>query len=243
MLQARWPRIVIFASVIGVVLAGSLVAAWRLSSSRTTQVFGELITSVPGADSMVALTFDDGPVRSHTDSVLAVLRRENVRATFFVTGSSVVANPELARRILEDGHELGNHSYSHRQMVLMSPRRVREEVESTDSLIRALGVTGPIHFRPPYGKRLIVLPWYLSRSQRPTVLWSLEPDSWFSEHAEMVRHVSRNVQPGSIILLHVEISSRSEERAALPLMIQDLKQRGYRFATVSELLGNVRTTK
>ena len=234
-MKTRWRKAVLLSLLTVAVVFGALVAAWRLSGSRSMQLFGELVTSVPVSDSVVALTFDDGPVPLYTDTVLAVLRQEGVRATFFVTGNSVARNPYLARRVLRNGHELGNHSYSHRRMVLMSPSTVREEVETTDSLIRAAGATGPIHFRPPYGKRLVVLPWYLSRSDRATVLWSLEPDSWFSRHTDMVSHVSDNVQPGSIILLHAEIPARAEGRAALPLMIRELKQRGYRFITVSEL--------
>jgi len=233
--KTRWRKAVLLSLLTVAVVFGAFVAAWRLSRSRSMQLFGELVTSVPVSDSVVALTFDDGPVLHYTDTVLAVLGQEDVRATFFVTGNSVARNPDLARRILRDGHELGNHSYSHRRMVLMSPSTVREEVEVTDSLIRAAGATGPIHFRPPYGQRLATLPWYLSRRNRATVLWSLEPDSWFSRHPDMVRHISENVQPGSIILLHVEIPARAEGRAALPLMIRELKQRGYRFVTVSEL--------
>lgn len=234
-MRPPWRNAVLLSLLIVTGAFGAFVAAWRLSGSRSTQVFGELVTSVPVSDSVVALTFDDGPVPLYTDTVLAVLRREDVRATFFVIGNSLARNPDLARRILREGHELGNHSYSHQRMVFVSPSTVREEVEVTDSLIRAAGATGPIHFRPPYGKRLVVLPWYLSRRDRATVLWSLEPDSWFSRHADMVRHVSDNVQPGSIILLHVEIPARAEGRAALPLMIREPKQRGYRFATISEL--------
>ncbi|HUF50640.1 MAG TPA: polysaccharide deacetylase family protein [Longimicrobiales bacterium] len=234
-MKPRWRKAVLLSLLSVAVVFGGLVAAWRLSGSRTLQLFGELVTSVPVSDSVVALTFDDGPVPVYTDTVLALLRREDVHATFFVTGNSVARYPDLARTIIEEGHELGNHSYSHQRMVLMSPSTIRQEVEVTDSLIRAAGATGPIHFRPPYGKRLIVLPWYLSRTDRATVLWSLEPDSWFSRHTDMVRHVVDNVQPGSIILLHVEIPSRAEGREALPMMIRELKQRGYRFATISEL--------
>lgn len=234
-MQPRWRKAVLLSLLLVVVVLGVLAAAWRLSRSRSLQLFGELVTSVPVSDSVVALTFDDGPVPFYTDTVLAVLRQEDVRATFFVTGNAVARSPDLARGILRAGHELGNHSYSHQRMVLMSPRTVREEVEVTDSLIRLAGATGPIHFRPPYGQRLVILPWYLARRDRATVLWSLEPDSWFSRHADMVRHVSDNVQPGSIILLHVEIPARAEGRLALPLMIRELKRRGYRFVTISEL--------
>jgi peptidoglycan/xylan/chitin deacetylase (PgdA/CDA1 family) len=171
-----------------------------------------------------------------TDSVLDLLRREEVRATFFVVGNAVAQHPQLAARVALEGHELGNHSYSHKRMILTSPGTVRREVEATDSLIRSAGSTGRIHFRPPYGKRLVTLPWYLARTGRTTVLASVEPDSRFTQRDGMVRHALENARPGSIILLHVEIPSRVEGRAALPLIISGLKQRGYRFVTVSELL-------
>lgn len=234
-MNPSWRKVAVVSLLSIVVAFGTLIGGWRLSGSRSTQLFGELVTGVQVSDSVVALTFDDGPVAFYTDSVLALLRQEDVRATFFVTGQGVSRHPDLARRILLEGHELGNHSYSHQRMVLMSPEKVRQEVEFTDSLIRAAGATGSIHFRPPYGTRLLVLPWYLWRTDRTTVLWSLEPDSRFSSHTDMVRHVLDNVQPGSIILLHVEIPSRVEGRMALPILIRELKQQGYRFATVSEL--------
>jgi peptidoglycan/xylan/chitin deacetylase (PgdA/CDA1 family) len=218
------------------VLVALVAGAWRLAKSRTTQLFGELVTSVTVADSVVALTFDDGPVPVFTDSVLDLLRREEVRATFFVVGNAVAQHPQLAARVALEGHELGNHSYSHKRMILTSPGTVRHEVEATDSLIRSAGSTGRIHFRPPYGKRLVTLPWYLARTGRTTVLASVEPDSRFTQREGMVRHALENARPGSIILLHVEIPSRVEGRAALPLIISGLKQRGYRFVTVSELL-------
>src|SRR5688572_6900262 len=113
-----------------------VLASWRLHRSRTTQLFGELVTSVVRQDSVVALTFDDGPVPLYTDSVLAVLARENVHATFFVIGRSVARHQDLTGRIISAGHELGNHSFSHDRMVLMSQGRIQSEVESTDSLIR-----------------------------------------------------------------------------------------------------------
>jgi peptidoglycan-N-acetylglucosamine deacetylase len=220
--------------LVAVLLLG--VAAYRLHDSRTKQLFGELVAAVTTTERVVALTFDDGPVAPHTDSILELLRREQVRATFFVIGSAVARQPELARRIVGDGHELGNHSFSHRPLLLTSPRTIRREVETTDSLIIAVGGGPQVHFRPPYGKRLIVLPWYLARTGRTTVLWSIEPDTWHRDHAAMVQHVADNVRPGTIILLHVEIGSRVEERAALPLIIHELKRRGYRFVTVSELM-------
>ena len=232
----RRRNIILFGTSLIAALLLLIVGAWRLHKSQTIQLFGQLFTSGPSADSVVALTFDDGPVPSYTDSVLELLREENVSATFFVVGKLVARSPELARRIVNAGHELGNHSYSHHAMVLMRLGTIRQEVESTDSLIRAAGFAGPIYIRPPYGKRLVGLPWYLSRTNRTTVLWTLEPDSWFHTRAGIVRHVIGNVHPGSIILLHVEVPSRVEERAALPLIIRELKARAYRFVVLSELM-------
>lgn len=210
--------------------------AWRLHKSGTVQLFGELVYHVDTADPVVALTFDDGPASPHTAAVLDLLLEQDVRATFFVIGEAVARHPALARRMVEEGHELGNHSYSHQPMVLMARARIRREVERTDSLIRAAGVQGDIHFRPPYGKRLVGLPWYLHRTGRTTVLWTLEPDSHFARSDSMVAHVLDGVSPGAIILLHVELASRAEERAALAALVPALRAQGYRFVTVSELL-------
>lgn len=218
------------------ICVGLLSAAWRLHKSRTTQLFGDLVTDVETQDSVIALTFDDGPAHPYTDSVLALLRLEQIPATFFVIGEAVERYPEVTKRILEDGHELGNHSYSHKRLVLRSQHVIRTEVEVTDSLLRAAGAEGPIHFRPPYGKRLVGLPWYLSRTGRTTVLWSLEPDSWYDDAEAMVGHVLQEAKPGLIILLHVDLASRKQERAALPEIIRGLRAKGFEFVTVSELI-------
>jgi peptidoglycan/xylan/chitin deacetylase (PgdA/CDA1 family) len=220
-------------------LAGLVVvigAAWRLHKSRSFQLFGELVTAVATDDSVVALTFDDGPSAPYTDSILELLQESRVHATFFVTGSALERYPAIARRMVEQGHELGNHSYSHLRMVLLSPGTIRHEVEATDSLIRTTGFESRIHFRPPYGKRLVGLPWYLERTDRTTVLWTLEPDTWYRRADEMVKHVLDNARPGSIILLHVEVPARVQERLALPRIVEGLRAKGYDFVTVSDLM-------
>lgn len=170
----------ILATAVVVSLGGVVLAwgAWRLSKSRSYQLFGDLVTRVETTDSVVALTFDDGPVPRYTDSVLAILADSSAPATFFVVGSALAEHPDLARRVVQAGHELGNHSYSHHALVFKTPTYVRHEIQNTDTLIRAAGQRGAIHFRPPYGKRLVILPWLLSRAARTTVLWDLEPDSY-----------------------------------------------------------------
>ena len=214
-------------------------AGWKLSKSRRYQIFGELVTRVETADSVVALTFDDGPVPHHTDSVLQVLADSSVRATFFTIGAALREHPDIAARVVRAGHELGNHSYSHHRLVLKSPGYVRREIRQTDSLIRSAGYRETIFFRPPYGKRLVVLPWILSRDDRPLILADLEPDSDprnARDATRIVEYVERNVRPGSIILLHVEVPSRAPAREALPSLIGTLHAAGYRFVTVSELM-------
>lgn len=225
---------------VAILLLGLLgTGAWRLHKSRTHQLFGERVRRVETPDSLVALTFDDGPTPGFTDEVLEILGRTGTPATFFVVGSSVEASPAAAAALAAAGHELGNHSYSHRVMVGRTPAWVTREIARTDSLIRAAGYRGPIHFRPPYGKRLVVLPWVLSRMDRTTVLWDIEPESFREVAADPDRiraHVLERVRPGSIILLHPFFEARRPTLEALPGLIEELRVRGYRPVTVSELL-------
>jgi peptidoglycan-N-acetylglucosamine deacetylase len=231
--------VVISAVVIPVLTAGLAWGLWRLARSRSFQLFGDLVTRVETPDSVVALTLDDGPSAVYTDSVLRVLADSNVRATFFVEGGSLASRLALGRRMVEQGQELGNHSYTHHRLVLRTPGYIRHEVEGTDSLIRAVGQRGAIPFRPPYAWRLVVLPWLLARTHRVTVLWDIEADGdpvIASDPGRIVQYVLGHVRPGSIILLHVDVASRVTERAALPRLIGALHTAGYRFVTVSELL-------
>ncbi len=107
-------------------------------------------------EKIVALTFDDGP-GDLTRPLLDILEKEQISATFFVTGAELEKNLDRGIRIVSAGHELGNHSYSHERMILVSPSYVRQEIERTDQLIREAGYQSEILFRPPYGKKLFVL--------------------------------------------------------------------------------------
>lgn len=215
------------------------VSEWAISKSRNFQIFGEMVSRVETPVPVVALTFDDGPTPVFTEEILEVLRAEGVRATFFVAGAALEENMAEARGIVAEGHELGNHSYSHKRMVGRSYAFVREEIERTDQLIRAAGYEAEIHFRPPYGKRFIVLPHYLSVTDRTTMFMDVEPESYQEiavDRESIVQHVLEKTRPGSIILLHVMNESRGESMGAVPGIIRGLRNRGYSFVTVSELL-------
>lgn len=220
-------------------LAGVAIGLWQVSKARSFQFFGEIVPRVATTDSVVALTFDDGPAARYTDDVLAILRDRAVTATFFVTGREAEANVDAARRVVDAGHALGNHSYSHPSLVFRGLPEIREEVERTDAAIRAAGYEGEVYFRPPYGKKLFLLPWHLARTGRTTVTWDVEPESYpdvARDAHRITEHVVERVRPGSIVLLHVMYDSRAESRKALPWIIDRLRERGYTFVTVSELL-------
>lgn len=233
MARRRWIAATI-AGIVALVLATA--GLYRLARSRTSQLFGTLVSRVETPRRVVALTFDDGPSPDVFDGLLEVLSSRGVHATFFVNGAPLEEAPELGARLVAAGHELGNHTYSHARMVLKSPASIRTEVERTDALIRGAGQGGDILFRPPYGWKLAGLPWYLARHGRTSVTWDVEPDSppWGGNAERIANACVRDVRPGSIVLLHVWWQEPS--RAALPVVIDRLRAAGYEFLTVRELL-------
>lgn len=232
----RWARwMLVFATVTACLLVGT----WALARARTLQTFGTLVHRVDTQQPRVALTFDDGPTPAALATLLPMLEQRHVRATFFVTGAELERRPALGAALLAAGHELGNHSYSHRRMLMLGQTEIANEIERTDALIRAAGQHGPIHFRPPYGLKLLGLPWYLQQTGRTTVMWDLEPDSDPAQAGDseaMVANVLADARPGSIILLHVMYASRHASLASVPGIIDGLQARGFRFVTVSELM-------
>ena len=206
-------------------------AGYRLVSSRSFQLCGGLVYRVDSRDKQVFLTFDDGPT-DRTLRVLELLGELEVKATFFVTGRQLQANAEIGRLIVEQGHQLGNHSYSHRRMVMRSPGFIRREVQKTNELIRQAGHTGPILFRPPYGNKLLMLPCYLRRQQIPTIMWDVAPDTGplrQSSPEEITRHVMQHVRPGSIILLHVMYPGQNNSMQAIRPVVEALREEGWTF--------------
>ncbi|ATW25103.1 polysaccharide deacetylase family protein [Candidatus Formimonas warabiya] len=214
------------------------LALWSVSKSRTFQLFGEIYPRVDTSEKVVALTFDDGPT-DKTDEILSILNDLNIKATFFVIGSDLEKNMSQGKRIVAAGHELGNHTYSHNRMVLKSYNYVRGEIEKTDQLIKEAGYDREIVFRPPNGKKLFVLPYYLKQHNRKTIMWDIEPDSYpdVADSSEKItKHVLENTKPGSIILLHVMYDSRRESMKSIRGIVLGLRRQGYSFKTVSELL-------
>lgn len=229
---AAWALVIILA----VVTAG--VGVYKLSKSRTFQVAGTLVPRVATDKKLVALTLDDGPTAEYTNEALTTLAEQDVKATFYLTGTESQDNPEELRAIIAAGHELGNHTYDHQRMVFISTAEMKRQIDRTDEVFRKAGYTRSTTFRQPGCKRLLALPLLLAREGRTTVTWDFEPDSGPLSHdaQAMADEVVNGVRPGSIILMHVMYESREPSREALPDIIERLKAKGYRFVTVSELL-------
>jgi peptidoglycan-N-acetylglucosamine deacetylase len=229
--------------IVPLLLLVGAMTLWQVGNSRAFQFFGVIVPRVNTTEKVVALTFDDGPTTNATNEILRVLDETKIKATFFVIGNELEQNMAEGRKIVAAGHEVGNHSYSHHRMLMSTPSFVQQEIEQTDRLIRAAGYDREINFRPPFGKKLFTLPWYLSKTGRKTIMWDVEPDSnaKVASDAQRIVEVTRaNVRPGSIILLHAMYPSRLSSLQAVRGMIEGLKQDGYRFVTVSELLATAR---
>ena len=221
-----------------VIIISLIYISNELSQSRKFQFFGGLVTNINTDLKVVALTFDDGP-GPNTDEVLEIMRNHDVKGTFYLSGYEIERNIFDAKKIVNDGHEIGNHTYYHKRMIFKSPSFIKNELDKTDELISKIGYEGDITFRPPNGRRLILLPYILSKQNRSTVLWNIEPESFpevAADSDKIVDYVIENIEPGSIILLHVMYESRRQSVNAVEGIISYLKEEGYSFLTVSELL-------
>ncbi len=225
-------------SLIILVLILCAIGLREVSRSTTWQIMGDLIHHGDRNQKVIALTFDDGPTAKYTAEILEILKAHQVPATFFLIGKFVDERPQSVAQIAQHGHEIGNHSYSHKRMALRTPAWIRTELIKTDQAIRHVGYTGPIQFRPPFGRKLLMLPYVLSSDNRTTYMWSLAPEADLGTDAtaDQIAHYTINAtKPGDILLLHLMYSHRDQVRAALPQIIIGLKSQGYTFVTLSNL--------
>ncbi|MBA3397180.1 MAG: polysaccharide deacetylase family protein [Deltaproteobacteria bacterium] len=185
----------------------------------------------------IALTFDDGPDPQRTPALLDALAELDVRATFFLVGGAVDAHPELAARIAREGHEIGNHTYTHRYLPLARSRRVAEELATTDAAIeRATGAV-PALARPPYGGRSTRNVRVFERHAKRLVLWDVNSNDWRGAAAETVAaRVLERTRPGSIILLHEARDGGEVTIDAVRLLVPALRARGFELTTAGRTL-------
>ena len=208
---------------------GIICLALGWAGGRSVPAAGEAeLTEEP---SYVALTFDDGPRQGTTDRLLDGLRQRGASATFFLIGSGIAGKEDLVKRMEAEGHQVGNHTWSHVRLQGADPATISKELQATDTLLKDLLGEGSYWLRPPYG---LMTPGTEQAIPVPMVKWSVDPRDWESRNTEqVVRSVLSSVKPNSIILLH-DIYETSVE-AALQI-VDTLQQEGYQFVTVQELL-------
>jgi chitin deacetylase len=189
-------------------------------------------------DKFIALTFDDGPWPRTTSKVLEILKENDMKATFFLIGKHLKDNPEIAREIVADGHAIGNHTWSH-QYHKFSPAEAAQEIDDTEALIYETTGVKTSYFRPPGGMLKNGLAAYAEQNSYAVMMWSVDSaDSRGNgvPAATLVKNVLKNARPGGVVLLHDGGGDRSTTVQALPQIIEGLKQQGYKFVTVPQLL-------
>lgn len=181
-------------------------------------------------ENVVALTFDDGPGQS-TEKLLDGLKERNVKATFFLVGENIEGNEEIVKRMYDEGHLIGNHTFSHVQLTAVSEGKALEEVNETNEAIKAITGVRPYYIRPPYGMLSSCM---AEEIDMQCVLWTVDPEDWnTSDCGAVVRHVVKNAKNGDIILMHDIFDS--SVTAALEI-VDRLKERGYVFVTADQLI-------
>jgi len=196
------------------------------------------------SEKVVALTFDDGPSPQWTPKILDVLKKENVKATFFLLGKHVKQYSDIARRVAQEGHEIENHSYSHHVLLYYKPDELENEIKSCEKIIKDVTGQTTHYFRPPKAWVTALEKKKIEEMGYGVVLWSLNCKDWVTfDDKYIVRYLLQHVQSGDIILFHdaggffgTEGGDRHETVKTIPRLVEKLKNKGYRFVTISELL-------
>ena len=220
-------------------LFGLYVYAW---SVPTLQLFGPALLRGRGYGNRIALTFDDGPCSGYTEQILDILRRHEVKATFFVCGQNVERSPEILRRVQAEGHAIGNHSYSHPFPFFRSRAFFAREIDLTQEAIEKVTGKRPKFFRPPFGARWLGLHPVLKARGLSLVNWSDTGYDWKFDPERILHETLKTLRPGSIILLHDGRRTypparvdRSPTVKALPAILDGAVKAGFTFVTLEEL--------
>lgn len=194
-----------------------------------------IVKGVTTSQKVVALTFDDGPHYKTTAKILEVLREKHVRATFFILGENAKNSPQLLAQELADGHEIGNHSYSHRHLNHLSKATITEEISKAEKEIMAIAPK-PAIFRPPGGLFNRTVLEAAQEQGYTTILWTIDPHDWTRPPTQQViDQTLSHAKPGNIVLMH-DGQYPLPTPEALVAIIDKLQQQGYEFVTVTELL-------
>ena len=218
-----------FGVIFGVILSVAVVAQGLLTNNS------KAIKKVPTTHKVVALTIDDGPHYKTTPIMLAVLREKKVKLTLFILGQNAANHPEILAQAVADGHEIANHAYTHKPLTKMSKTEIGEEFDKAEKAITVVAPK-PTLYRPPGGAYNEAVTAEAEKRGYRNILWSIDPGDWRRPSVEqVVDNVMKNVEPGSIVLLH-EGQYPLPTPEAIGIIIDKLRAQGYSILTVSELL-------
>lgn len=220
------------------------VALFTIFFDQAVIVRKNTIYREPTQEKIVALTFDDGPSPVWTPQILDKLKEKSAKATFFMLGEHVLKYPEIARRVADEGHEIGNHTQDHHVLIYYKMDELEKEIKEAEAVIKKVTGQTTKYFRPPKA-------WLTNEEKKKikqmgyeTVLWSLNSKDWVTfDDKYIIKYIMHNVRPGDIILFHdsggtfsTEGGDRHETVLAVGRIIDKLRERGYTFVTISELL-------
>lgn len=194
----------------------------------------------PDDRKLIALTFDDGPDGNYTPRVLDILKEHGVHGTFFLVGPQVDRYPDTAKRILDEGHSIGNHTWSHQDVTKLTVKEVSEQIDKTQQAIADVTDFTPVLMRAPYGAISDTLIDALHGRGMSHVYWTIDTRDWAGTSvAEMQKNVLKHATPGAIVLMHSfggRKNALEHTLALLPLIIDELSAQGYELVTVDEMI-------
>ena len=226
------------------IAAGLAMATFTIFFDQAVIVRKGTIYHINTLDKVVALTFDDGPSPVWTPKILDELKKTGIKATFFMIGEHVEKYPDVARRVAEEGHEIGNHTIDHHVLVYYKMDELEKEIKDNEKIIKTITGQTTRYFRPPKA-------WLTAKEKKKiremgykTVLWTLNSKDWVTfDDKYIIRYILNHIKPGDIILFHdsggvftAEGGNRNETVKTIAQLTQKLKEKGYSFVTITDLL-------
>ena len=203
--------------------------------------FGKNVVHLNTDQRIVALTYDDGPNPPYTDRLLDILAKHDVKATFFLIGNRIEKHPDTVHRLIAEGHQIGNHTYTHPLLGFLPPFYVQKEIERTDNLLQRFNITDEVAFRAPVLTRFLPVAWVLAKGNRAHISCNVWSWDWMTQNPDKITAaVLKKTRLGSIIVLHDgkaenKDANRSGTVEATDKIITALKQDGYRFVRLSDV--------
>ena len=208
---------------------------WVKTNKLIKLIFNNLVWDIPNSEKKIYLTFDDGPIPGVTEWVLDLLKEENIKATFFCIGDNIKKHPDIFKRILSEGHQIGNHTFNHLNGWKTNTNEYIENFKLYEAELLKLNIENSFLFRPPYGKIKTQQSRIIRKLSYKIIMWdvlSYDFDNSITPE-RCLENVISNTQQGSIIVFHDSIKSEKNLKFALPKAIKVLKEKGFVFDVIS----------